>query len=274
MDLAVPVFKDDKIYSVVDIQKPKTGVIATAYESMKKNNIFRALLDFVSGSIGAIYDTEGESVTEPNKIKALCGMMPYMSAEAVALKVMALINEDDKVEGVYPCPRCGNKIITDADGDFGMEADSITDLEVVCMNGGVYTNNISVVLSEPVVIKNKKTGDVLETIENFDMKYPTINDCIMAGQNMMEGQEIRVQFKVYLNAISRVNGKEVDKRWLSTYGMLMFNNMYSKDHKKIGDAMQEYGLKKTVKRECCKCGKVWNEVINTSNFFASGLQPT
>lgn len=274
MDLAIPIFQGDKIYNIVDILKPKTGTIATAYESMKKNNIFKALLDFIAGSVETIYSIDGESVNERGKIKLLCGLMPYQSAEAVALKVMAMINEDDAVEGVYPCPRCGKKIITDADDEYGLcVIEKISALEVICMNSGIYTNNIQITLNESVKIKNRQTDEILETIDDFELRYPTVNDCIMAGQNMRDGQEVRVQMKLYINAMTKVNGNEVDRKWKAIYGMPMFNNMDTLDQAKIGKAMLEYGLKKTVQRECPDCGKIWDSPINTSNFFASGLRP-
>ena len=273
MELAVPIFCEDKVYDVIEIKKPKTGVITATYEAMQKGNIFRAMLEFVSGSVLSLISIEGDVVDEFAKIKKLCGAMPYITAEAVALKIMCEVNEEDSVEGMYNCPRCNTKILIELDKETGIDSrDKISELEVKIMEPSMYVNSIPVLLSEAVVLKNTKTGEVLETIEEFAIRYPTLNDCILAGQNMMEGQEVRVQMKLYSNALISRNGIDIDRKWASTWGDILIKNTGVKDLTQIGKALQEYGLKKTVERSCFNCGKVWEAAINTSNFFVSGLQ--
>lgn len=273
MYLAVPIFVDDKIYNQVETKKPRTGVITAAYEKGVKGNIFRAMLEFTSGCIENITSTDGDVVENPVKIKRLCADMPYISAEVIAIKVMAEINEDDVVEGVYSCPRCGTKIITENDIELGVDSrDRISEIETVCMEETEYNNTIVVELSDPVKINNTKTGEALEVIERFEIRYPTIQDCISAAENMQDGQEVRVQLKIYVNALLSVNGKPIDRKWIANFGKLLFANMYPKDMSPIGNALQKYGLNKVVDRVCYKCHKEWKAPINTSNFFALGLQ--
>lgn len=270
MNLPIPIFRNDKIYTSVDITKPRTGVITKAYDAaVYKGLNFKAMLEFVSGCIETIHSLDGESVSDPAKIKRICGMMPSTSAETVALKVMSLINENDYIEGVYICPRCGEKIITGDDGITDTR-DKVQDLEIINMEGN-FENSIFVQLSEQVKIKDKRTGETLETIENFEVRYPTLNDCM----NAEEGQrnEITIALRIYCNALQKINGFDASAQWKGTYGMLMMNKIYPKDLSIISKAIKFYGIQKTKERICTECGKVWDAPLNTSNFFVSGLQP-
>lgn len=118
----------------------------------------------------------------------------------------------------------------------------------------------------------KKTGEVLETVESFTIKYPVLNDCIIAGRNMREGQEIRVQINIYIQSIIKVNGQSVERKWGATWGKLLFEELYPSDIEQISNELQKYGLKKEIERICNNCGKVWEAPVNTSNFFVLGLQ--
>lgn len=273
MKLAIPIFKDDKVFPDVDCMKPRTGVITTAYESAQNSNVFKAMLDLISGSISAVYPVEGDPVDSPYDIKILCGNMPYPSAEAVSMKIMGMINKDDHVEGVYPCPRCGKKFIAEYDVTNEVDLrDRVSDLPVKCMEETEYNNEIPVEMDDPVKIKNARTGETIEEINCFSLRFPTLNDCISAGKGMMDGNEIRVQLKIYVNALLSVNGKKIDNAWKANYGNILFSNIYPGDLQKVGSVMSKYGIKKTVRRECNYCGRVWDSPINTANFFASGLQ--
>lgn len=274
MDLAVPIFLEDKIYDSVEIKKPRAGVIADTYEIAQRGNVYRAFLEFISGCVENIF-AQDVTIDTPAAVKRLCGSMPYISAEAVALKVLAEINKEDTVEGVYNCPRCQAQITAELDPMTEVDTrDKISELTVVCMDISERENLIPVTLEESVKLKNSRTGEIIQEIREFAIRYPTLNDCIQASQNMRPGQEVRVQIKIYINSLVTVNGEPVDKKWKATWGKVLFDNLLSADLKPISDALQKYGLDKMVERNCYDCGKVWRAPINTSNFFVSGLQPT
>lgn len=270
MNIAVPIFSNERVYDQVEITKPKTGVIATTHEAAQRN-VFRGILEFVAGSIESITSVDGDVIENKTQIKKLCGLMPYVSADALALQIMATINKDDIIDGIYKCPRCGSQVVPEYDPSIGLDTrDRISDLAVTCMDE--YHNEITVTLPEPVKLKNKKTDEVLHVIESFAIRFPTLNDCIVASQGIMEGQDARMQIKIYITALIMVNGESVEKKWTATWGKLLFDNLSVADMSQIGDVLQSYGLDKYVDRVCPKCGKEWRAPVNTSNFFASGLQ--
>ena len=273
MDLPIPIFNGEKIYNIVEIKKPTTGVLTVTYEAKERGNNFKAVLEFVSGCIESITSLDGDVIDSKSEIKRLTGMMPYVSAETLALKIMALINEDDVIEGVYYCPRCGKQIVDEIESEIDQRP-RISELEVNNMDISDYNNEIFVSLDESIKFRNKDTKEIIEEIENFSIRFPTLNDCILACQGMREGQEVKRQLKVYANSIIKINKIEVNKKWIATWGTLLFSNMFPGDFKQISKVMQRYGLKQTIEKTCCNCGKVWNATINTSNFFASGLQST
>ena len=273
MKLAIPIFDNDKIYNYVEIEEPRTKTIAKAYELAQKNNEYIAMLELIAGSIISIMSTEGDIIENKDIIKRLCGKMSYITADDVAIKIMLLINEDDNIEGLYSCPRCGNKIITENNYELGIDTrDKIRDLETICMQENEYTNSIRIELDKEIIIKNNNTGEPIETINNFEIRYPMINDCIIARRGMREGQEIYIQLKIYANSLTKINDQEIDKKWIAMYGKILFDVMRTKDIEKISNELKKYGIKKTVRKECNNCYKQWDAVVNTSNFFVSGLQ--
>lgn len=273
MELAVPIFYDGAIYTEAEIKKPKSKVLKQTHEVLAKSGVYRCMLVFISGCVVAYMDTEGNVVDDKVMIRKLTGHLPFMSAEAVSLKIIATINGDDVVEGIYPCPRCGEKFVAEYDSITEEDKrDRISELEVVCMKD--YENSIEIKLTEPVKINRKGTEEIIENIQTFEMRYPTINDCMAGTAKFGKGQEAHLQTQVYINAIEKVNGEPIDKTWKATYAKFLFDDMETDDMIEIGNKIQKYGLNKMVERYCRECTKVWEAPISTSNFFVSGLKQT
>ncbi len=267
MELAIPIIRNDKVYNAVEIDEPDTDVIAKAYEYAQKGLIFKAIYEFVAGCIESI--SGDEMVTEKKQIKRICGMMPYVSAEVIALEVLILMHENDYIEGVYPCPRCGDEVITGNDGITDTR-DRIKDLERVKMEG--LETSIFVELKKSVKIKNTRTGEILEEIFSFEIRHPTLNDFVLAENG--QTNDVIIQSRAYCNALQKVNGKDIDTTWKSKFGMLLMRKSKATSKFVITQEMKKYGIQKNKERTCMRCSKVWEAPVNTSNFFVSGLQPT
>lgn len=282
MQLCVPCFKEDeKIYDRCELLKPKTGVIGNTVEILQEKGEYPAILEFISGGIGSFTTIDDKIVEDKIQIRAICRRMPYLTAETIALQIMALVNPDDWIEGVYSCPRCHERIITGIDNDYDEDTrDRVSDLEIGIMgedengeiNPDLYINNIHVDLQEPVRILHAKTDNVIEEIESLDLRFPTIDDCIIGMQKYSDKKDVKRQFAIYAVALKKINGEEVKIKWKRTWGEFVFSNMDTSDIAVIGSELQKYGIKKTIVRTCRKCGKVWEAPVNTSNFFVSGLQ--
>jgi len=275
MKLAVPIFSNDgEIYNEVETRKPKSKVLTRAYEVMQKEGAFSAMVEFLSGCISSITSIDGKIIDNPNLIRRLSGLMPYVSAEAVSLEIIGTLNKDDVIDGIYTCPRCGEKIIGEYDPRTGLDTrDKVSDLGVSMLKENEYINEIAVTPEEPVKFYNKKTGEVIQTVEHFSVRYPTLNDCIISSRGMQKGEEVRVQLKIYSQSLLKVNGEIADDKWKKMWGNLLFDELYPEDIAQIGNILQNLGIEKTVEKVCNNCGKVWEATVNTSNFFASGLQP-
>lgn len=270
MKLPIPVFYQDKIYTDVDTMEPETSTLTRAYEAMKSGNVFKASLELLAGSIETFYTQEGNQEDSRAEIKKICSHMPYISADTVCLIVLAEMNGDDVIEGLYPCPVCHRNNSPEYDPQYGIDArDHVSDLEIICQESP--ENEIFVQLKKPVNLINMKTGEIIHAIENMAIRYPTMIDCILAGQNMREGQETAVQIKIYMNALVKVNGQHVDKSFVSVWGKLLFDKIKAGDLRQIGNAMQKYGIEKKIKKQCQHCGKEWFAVVDTSSFFVEGL---
>lgn len=279
MELCIPCFKDGQIYSDAELKKPRAGVIATTYETLQEKGEYPAMCEFVAGGIESLLTIDGKVIDDKIQIKNICKKMPYITAETMSLQIMALVNKDDWIEGVYSCPRCHQKIITGV-SDFEDTRDCLTDLEIINMgedeNGNIdpekFFNNIHVDLECPVKIVARNTNETIEEITSLDMAFPTIDDCIIGMNKYPEGRDVKQQFFIYATALTKINDQEITLKWRRMWGEFLFKNMDPDDIAIIGKQLLKYGMKKTIKRTCRNCGKVWNSPINTSNFFVSGLQ--
>lgn len=270
MDLPIPVWNKDKIYTAVDIMEPDTNTLTRAYETMKSGNIFKSFLEILSGSIETFYTQDGDQVEDRAEIKKICADMPYISADTVCLKVLVDMNEEDVIDGLYPCPVCHRNNQPEYDPEYGIDArDKVSDLEII--NQETPNNEIFVQLKKTINLINAKTGEIIHAVDNITIRYPTLRDCIFAGQNMREGQETAVQIKIYTNALVKVNGQDLDKKFVSVWGQALFGKIKAGDLKQIGNAMQKYGIEKKIKKQCQHCGKEWFAVVDTSSFFVEGL---
>jgi len=256
-------------FSEVEIRKPNSGLVADTKKLIDSNpNMFISVKQFVSGIITSI-----DNISDPTALKGLIKNIPYRSAEYLMIQAFILRNpENDGVEGVYLCPRCETQVIAEAYEKDGIEYDTrdfISDLEVI------YTDFTSVEIhfSEPVEIKNMKNGEVLYSIESIQMNYPTLEHCIQGYNSCSDKKdEIRLQFSIYAQALTHVNGTEIDSKFRSNFGAILFEKVDNdQDLYKISNAMREFGLNNKVKKNCPNCSKNWVTTLNTNNFFVSSL---
>lgn len=269
MDLAIPIVRNDNTYVSVELRKLYSQEIARIKEIADKGFIFRAMLEFISKGIESISTAGGEKETEKKKIERICNMMSFVSAETLSYQIMCIQNASDYIEGIYPCPRCDTEIITGNDGGID-NRDKISELKIISMQSDDM-KNICVALETPVKIINQKTGEVIEEINSFEIRFPTLGDYIKAANG--QTSDAVIQLKAYCNAIQKINGQEVESTWISMYGMLLMNRLYSESLESIREQTEKYGIQKTVERVCNRCGKEWISVLPTSNFFVSGLRP-
>jgi predicted RNA-binding Zn-ribbon protein involved in translation (DUF1610 family) len=181
---------------------------------------------------------------------------------------MLLRHSEDGVEGVYYCPRCGQKVICEAKKENGEivsdTRDFIKQLSVTFADGLV---NIFYKFNEPIEIKTTD-GRVLEIIESFTMRHPTLSDCMAAVKKVDKRDELRQQFQIYVECLVEINGQVTDNKFRNNYGLLMFDKAdLDTDVYEISKLVNQYGMDKRVDRTCPNCGKEWKSILNTSNFF-------
>jgi DNA-directed RNA polymerase subunit RPC12/RpoP len=267
MKLTIPTFSNGKLYTECEIRKPRGGVIADTQEAIDREGSYQAMREFVSGSIKSFTDSDGN--IEESNIKRIVLDMPYIAAEDIAIKVMATVNGDDKIEGIYPCPRCGKKIICQFLSVDEDTRDRVSDLSIIIMEP--YSETIHIDLIEPIIIQSK-SGEIIQDVKSIDFRWPTLSDCINGSKKFGDTEQIRRQYSIYNSAIVKVNDETPSLAWKSTWGMYVFSKMETDDINKISRELKKYGMQKIVKRHCSECGKEWNSAINVDGFFASGLR--
>lgn len=277
MKLPIPIFtKSGKTYSDLKFQLPKPSVLADTRKVLSKEGVYSGLKVFLSGCVEEISNDE-KTVTDKTQLKSLITMLPYRSAELVMVNIVTSYDENfNYVEGVYECPRCHEPVISELieEDDYIVDTrDVISELEVTYMEEA--NNLIELELTSPVLIKNKVTGDVIESISKIELHHPTLLDCIIADKKYGAYDDIRTQFAIYVEAIETVNDNSVDKKYKSQFGMAIFENIKEakNDLGKLNKELSEFGLNPNVTKYCKneRCGKQWKTPINMSNFFESGL---
>jgi len=275
MRLPIPIFTENKVYTGVEITRPRASVIADTKTAVDDGQIFGAIKRFLSGCIKSLLTEDEEEIDDKAEIKRALSLMPFRSAEHLVLQVMLLVDPDnDGVEGIYECPRCGKKIVAELIKDDTIDLDTrdfISMLPVNYMDEDEPTITIS--LQDPVNLINKNTKEVLDSVESFTLRHPNLNDCMVAERIHGTRDAVRMQFAMYIEAITEINGNPVDKKYKNTFGMLIFENIKNvrEDLGSLNQSVAKYGVNPDVDKNCNGCGKVFSVPISTSSFFVSGL---
>lgn len=271
MDLYIPINYKGNKYTSFELGKLKAGVIADATEEMSKNGAYPGMLKLVAGTLKSLSQEDGEEVTED--FASIINRGSIQTVEIMAL--LALTQDSDEgIEIVSVCPRsqCGNRIIyedvgEEDDDDYERNALHFSDLEIIPYEGEQL---IPITLDDPVIIRSK--GKILHEITEIVFRYPTLSDAIKGHKKIADKKDARKQYSIYCQAMISVNSEDVDQAFKSAFGMMILERMCISDIGKISTAMKSCGIQKTIKRECLKCGKKWNDPIDLSGFFESGLQ--
>jgi hypothetical protein len=275
--LPIPIYHNNEVFcDEIEIKKPNAGCIADTKKMSDSGDMYGAIAFFISSCTEAM-TTKNGTLVDRMIIKTTTRNMPYRSAEYVFTQIMLLRHPDDGIEGVYSCPRCGERLVCEAKKD-PVSGELITDtrdfvheLDVTFAEGLV---NIEYALEEPVVIKTTD-GRTLESIESFVMRHPTLADAIAGSRRTDKSDDLRSQFGIYIECLVEVNGQVVDNKWKNSYGMLLFERAdLDKDIVAISKLVNQYGMEKRKSRKCPACGKEWRSIVNTSNFFDLEAQLT
>lgn len=257
----IPVHYKGKVYTEGDLIKPRGGVLADAEKSA---NDMIGIVKLVSGCLSSIVSLDGETISNKNEIENIVRQMPYQTAEYLAMKVF-VNRSDGAVEQIVPCPRCKEEYIYEWISDEIDNRIRFDEFEVNTYEGDDDIV-ISISLDDPIEIVNAKTKEVIQRVEDMAFRMPTMNDGISAS--MKYGNDpSRRQYQMYVSALTRINGNEIDIAYRNTWGMWLFDRMNWDDIKKISDQVKKYGIVKTKNRTCDHCGKVFDFIVDTSNFF-------
>lgn len=270
MKLPIPIQADGSLYTDVKVRDAEAITLARTREEADGGDVYGAILEWNAG-ISAEISGPDVSATEPQEIRRLIRFMPFESAYALACAGMAATKGDDSIQGVYACPKCGREIRCERgerDGDEFDDCDHLNAIDFPMLADP--SAGISIELSSPVELKRKDSGEILDTIENLTMEWPTLAMCMKAHKRYPDNDG-QMQLALYADAIREANGKTRDGSWKSVMGITVFEHMKLKDLEKITSAMKKYSINVEVERVCMKCKTRWKAPLDLNGFFASGL---
>lgn len=262
MDLKLPVaiHGPSKATDAV-VKEPTPGVIADTKRAVDAGNPYKAIQLFVAGCCERI-----GAAAERRDVLAMVAAMPFKTAEYVVAKVSLLMSGDDGLEGVYRCPRCGKNVVCEKTEDSDSR-DRFDSLDVVETEERFFR----VELTEPVRLHEspEEQGAVVSSVT---VAYPTLGNCAAAHARIGDKDSMRLQFAIYAEALVGVNDAEVDQKWRTRWGSILFEKMRLDDLRVVGKAADSVGVKTEVAKACPWCGKVFKTTLNALDFFASALQ--
>lgn len=265
MKIPVPFLASgNRLVVTAELDRPKGGVIADAKRVADGGDLYSSILTFLAGTVSQLEGPEGAIEGQANIRQALRSI-PYQSSDFLALHALALTGVDDKIETYCRCPRCKKQI-----QDQGVR---LQDLEIKFYepHDGETEPRPVVRLQYPVEITNRKTGEILLRVEEVKLRYPCLEDCIVSFRAVGMADQMRLQYRIWLEAIEAVNGEAVDAKWRNEIGVMIFDRMDIVDLKAISASLREYGMAQTVKIRCPSCGKEFEQGVSTADFFAYGL---
>ena len=263
MRLPVPMEFGDKTFTEAEIRRPTGGVIADTKRVADRGDVYAAMATFVAGCLVSLGDE-----TDRGQLRVYARELSYVNAEYLAIEALVATGIADDIEGVYACPRCDHQITVEPTEDDD-EGEHISDLEVKYAEGPVFAD---VEVDPPVKITNASTEEELVCVETIKVGMPSLSQLSRAFKRYGMADRVRMQFSAYVDSTEEVNGAPVDGKWRSTWGMLVFDRMDAMTVNEITRGLREHGRAIAVSRLCPSCGKRWDAEVDTTGFFASGLE--
>jgi DNA-directed RNA polymerase subunit RPC12/RpoP len=261
MKLSIPFTAFGQTWIEVEYGRPTTETMADAQVVVESGDYFSTMLVFLAGIIKSLTSASGKTETDKGQIKNIVREFPAGDADHVSLFALGQ-GQNDAIEGFYVCPRCGKTIVCDGD-----QMDSIKDLEIIECDPDPM---IQQALSDPVIIKDRRTGDELMRIDEVTLRHPSVRDYIQAF-TVAGKDRIRQQAAAYANALIKVNGRPVDDEFKRQYGAWAMGKAPVDDLNSIAEKIMAVGLQRKLEKRCSQCGKVWKATVSTSGFFVSAL---
>lgn len=264
--LPIPIVSGGKTYREAEIKPPTGGVLADTKKLLDSGNPYDAMKELISGCTESI-----GGVAERTARRELSGNMPYKSAEYTIINILTLDHDDDSVEGIYPCPTkgCGGKVECRYNKNPELDtSDKLSDMELDVMesDSNEFEHNLVKLLEIDM------GSDGVQVVESISLLHPTLNHCSAAIRKRGRGDGIRAQMSVYSEAMTKVNGENIGRKWINRYAMMMFEKMGTADLRELGEKVDRYGIKTSVEKHCLKCGNMFHVELDTSNFFDSALR--
>jgi hypothetical protein len=239
--------------------RPKAGVVAETRRVADTGQSFQALLGFLVAGVAEL-GGDGEPIADKAAIREAVLDMPFPTINWASIQVLLGIGAKDEIDTYSQCPRC--KTVLQREGP-----DLIRNLEVRYADEPVTATRT---LEYPVVITSG--GQPVVEVTSVRARCPTLRDCIAAAGRVGYANETRLQFAILAEAVTEVSGEVKDEKWRRTWGATVFERMDTADSRALGEALQGWGYPESLERICPKCNRNWEEAIDTSGFFVSGLR--
>jgi len=264
---------DENIITHAEIKKLTLGELSGVSSVLENSGAYMAYEKFIKLGVVSYIDMFDEVISDNVRVSGLNNKLPFFSAEHIMIEILKMYEYDDGISGIYECPLCKTKIQCKSpryEGDIDTR-DFLSDLEVVYDEE--QKSNIIHEMSEPVIISNKKTGEVLSEVRSITYRYSTLHDCVDAYMKTGQSSKSKLQLKILSNSIIEINGQEVSPEYKRTWADYIIDHItdIKNDVNAVSAEMQRYGINPKKKKTCLECGQEWYPVLDTSSFFECGL---
>lgn len=270
----IPLPRGYEFGSEVEIKKPNTDTILQVYDKTESGKIYTAMLALLEGSVASI---DGVKPTLAQLKK-----MPIVSAEVVIVEAFKKYDVPTLVEGVYPCPRCGNKIIHEETKSEDTR-DNILDLKIKydrfddLMKATSENYNYKEAYFKLELSDSEKLQFGDDTfVHGITFRDPTVEDMIDIQNDATLQTPSSQQKKLYFKCIAGIDFLHPSiEDWQVIKNRFMYELVRFDDYRtfdKVSVGLRQYGYYPFIELGCGNCRKVWEAAIDFTGFFVYALR--
>ncbi|TGL39630.1 hypothetical protein EHQ53_14000 [Leptospira langatensis] len=264
---------EGQIIREAEIKKPDADTILRVVEKAQAGKIYSGMMDLIIGG------TESLGSFEPDI--SIVKKIPLVSAEVLCTEIFKQYAISTKVENLYVCP-FGHRTLHELTKEEDTR-DDLSKLKIKYDSGdSLSPYQIDLDSTNEIVVTSDGSDHEAVRIRSLIFRDPTLEDFISIQNDSTQKNPLRALKKVYLNCLIDLDGDVDDEQVHGSEDMIeTLKNRYSyellafpdiRDLNKVSYLLRTYGYQNEIEVVCGDCGKVFEDRVEWTGFFAYALR--
>lgn len=268
--LPLPIRWKSKVFTGMEIQPIPPSALAEAL-NLSKKSYYNAMRQLAARGAVAFIEENGDKETNEGNFTGITEKMPLSTAMFVLCQIALANGAKPNMKTVVKCPACENVKVYDRLSEGIDLRDNIHELLVNYMDAN-QENTFIYTFEKPLILKTHKEEIEITSIECV---YPELCHYITA-EAVSGDNYYTLEYQVKKEIMSKVNNIDLTSNegaiFRKRYGDKIVTELMSiKDHNKIGELINRYGIQKAKERHCSYCGNTFNTMVSVDDFFGTAL---